>query len=429
VNAHEQAVLGHCLWQPADALRLLTVAEPGMFYGSGHSSVASLLLAMLEQGIPVDPTTVAGRLQSGPAAHLYAPNAGTWCHTLMQASPRLLDGALWHAGMVRSTWLARQAQIRTQRVADTLADPDDPDLARDYAMRELATAQEELGAAAAGAAQDVPHLGHLLAEKPPPIRWRVPNLISERDKIIWTGLEGLAKTELGLLLAVSAAAGMQPWTGEMHEPQRVMIYDLENERDALLRRLWRIVRAAERVAPDGHGGGMDRSLIALRTAEAGIDITRPDDFSRLRRDVDGHRPGILLIGPLSKIAKGHSLNDEEVAVMLCGQLDRLRVEHNLATLTEAHSGKEKGSDGQRLPAPRGSSYFIGWPASGFGLRPHADNGDADPVRIAELKTFRGNREERWWPDKLIRQNGTEELPVLPFAPGWDADPPHLRLVR
>ena len=424
MSTSEQAVLGHCLWAPADIPQLLAVAEPSMFYTAGHASVAALLLAMHEQHIPIEPTTVAARLQAGPASHLYAPNAGTWCHTLMQAAPRVVEGALWHAAEVRATWEDRQAQIGLQRAADALADADDADAARSYALGQIRAAEQQL-TAAAGRGADVPHLGDLLAAEPPAVRWRVPHLISERDKLMWTGLEGLAKTELGLMLAVCAAAGMQPWTGELHEPQRVMIYDLENERDALLRRLWRIVRAVERVCPTD----WDRASIGLRSVEAGIDITRPDDFARLRRDIDGHRPGILVIGPLSKIARGRNLNDEENAVALCGQLDRLRVEHDLATLTEAHSGKEKGGDGRRLPAPRGSSYFLGWPAAGFGLRPHEDNGDADPVRISELVTFRGNREERWWPDKLIRQEGTREVPVLPFAGAWKSDPPYLRAVR
>jgi RecA-family ATPase len=420
----EQAVLGHCLWNPADARQLLGVVEPGMFVGPGHPSVGALVLAMLDASLPVEPGTVASRLLSGPAAHLYQPNPSAWLHTLLQAAPRDINGALWHAGEVRKAATLRDGWRDAQRVADILRDPEDPELALSGSAAELRTVADRMSAAATWEANSVPHLGDLLRERPPPTRWRVPNLLSERDKMIWTGLEGLGKTELGAQLAACAAAGMQPFTGELHEPQTVLIYDLENERDALLRRYWRICRAVNAALAED----FDWSRIHLRSVEAGIDITRADDFARLRRDVDATRPGILLIGPLSKIARGHNLNDEEVAVGLCGRLDELRVEHNLCTLTEAHSAKEKDGNGKRLPAPRGSSYFLGWPVSGFGLRVHEENGEQDPARVLELKQFRGSREERWWPDGLIRLHGTDEFPALPFGAKWKHNPPHLRAV-
>jgi hypothetical protein len=420
----EQAVLGHCLWNPDDARQLLGVVEPSMFTSAGHPSVAALVLAMLDADIPVEVTTLGSRLLTGPQSHLYQPNPNAWLSTLLQAAPRDLNGALWHAGEVRKAAALRKGWQDAQWVADNLRDPADPELALSEGAVRLRSAADELSDAGTWEANSVPHLGDLLAVRPPPTRWRVPNLISERDKMIWTGLEGLGKTEFGAMIASCAAAGMQPFSGELHEPQTVLIYDLENERDALLRRYWRICRAMNRVLDED----FDWSRIHLRSVEAGIDITRPDDFSRLRRDVDSVRPGILLIGPLSKIARGHNLNDEEAAVNLCGRLDTLRVEHNLATLTEAHPSKEKGFDGKRAPAPRGSSYFLGWPVSGFGIRVHEDNGDLHPAVQLELKQFRGSREDRWWPDGLVRLHGTEELPSLPFGAKWKDNPPHLRAV-
>ena len=114
----EQAVLGHCLWNPADARQLLGVVEPAMLTGPGHASVGALLLAMLDNGIPVEVTTLASRLLAGPSGHLYQPNPAAWLHTLLQAAPRDINGALWHAGEVRKAAALRQGWQDAQYVAD-----------------------------------------------------------------------------------------------------------------------------------------------------------------------------------------------------------------------------------------------------------------------------------------------------------------------
>ena len=411
MTASEKAVLGHIIQQPGDAKALFALVDPSMMYGPGHATAAAIVLAMVEQGLPIDLTTVAKRLDGAGTSWLYQPNAGTWVHDLMQAAPWSLEGALWHAEQIRETYATRQLQQVAQQVADALRE----------GSTELDSAHLELetGLLTSRASMAVSRRAQVLTAADllavdPPIRWRVPGLIGWREKIIWTGLEGLGKTELGAQLAICAAAGLHPFTGELHEPVRVLVVDCENELDALRRRYRRIVAAVERFAD------FDRSTLMVESIEAGMNLTRPDDFARLRRVVDAARPGILLIGPLSKLGVGLSMNDEENAVGLCSRLDTLRVEHDLATLTEAHPSKEKGFDGQRAPAPRGSSYFLGWPSIGFGLRPHEDYRDVDPVPVSTLKTFRGNREEREWPLHIERQKPWPGIPVLPFA-GWYGD--------
>jgi AAA domain-containing protein/DnaB helicase-like protein len=411
VTASEKAVLGHIVQQPADAKAIFALVEPSMFYGPGMASAASIVLAMVEQGIPVDLSTVTKRLDGAGTAWLYKPNAGTWVHDLMQAAPWSLEGALWHAEQVRETYAGRQLQMSSQQVADALREGSTE---LDSAVLELESSLLRTRAAMAASRVAMPMTAGDLLATDPPMRWRVPGLIGWREKIIWTGLEGLGKTELGAQLAICAAAGLHPFSGELHEPVRVLVVDCENELDSLRRRYRRIIAAVERFTD------FDRSMLMVESIEAGMNMTRPDDFSRLRRVVDAARPGILLIGPLSKLAVGLGMNDEENAVGLCSRLDTLRVEHDLATLTEAHPSKEKGFDGQRAPAPRGSSYFLGWPSIGFGLRPHEDYRECDPVPVSTLKQFRGNREERDWPLHIERQKPWPGIPVLPFA-GWYGD--------
>jgi len=404
----EQAVLGHILWNPLDGPALLQVVEAGMFSGGGHASTAALLAAMIEQHLPVDVTTVATRLQASGQLWLYQPNPGIWLHTLMQAAPRNLDGARWHAERVRAAYAGRYFRGRLVQAADAL----DEGAELDDVIGGVTAATDVAKAHSIELGRVVPTTAADLLAVDPPIRWRVPYLIGHREKVIWTGLEGLGKSELGAQLAVCAAAGLHPFTGEVHDPVRVLVVDLENEIDGLRRRYRRVVTAVERHAE------LDRTNLMVETVETGMDVIKPDHFARLRRLVDAADPGILFIGPLAKMGVGRSMIDEENAVALCARLDELRVEHDLAVLAEAHPSKEKGGDGQRLPAPRGSSYFLGWPSVGFGLRPHSDCRDEDPPRTLELKRFRGNREERVWPSQITRQQAWPGIPVLPFAAHW-----------
>jgi replicative DNA helicase len=336
----------------------------------------------------------------------------------MQVAPRDLNGAKWHAEQVREAYAARQLAITCQQVADALTEGSSE---LDSAIGEtIGAAERAQEASAALRPISVRTSRDLLAIDPPEVLI-VPGLIGEREKLILTGYEGLGKSELAALIGVGAVAGMQPFTGEEHTPRRVLLVDLENPLAQLRRRFRRIVTAME------HVHDFDRELLMVESLEAGMDLLRPDHWTRLRRMVDTARPDILMIGPLYKLAVGRDLNKEEVAVEITSKLDYLRVQHNLATISEAHMAKERGGDGKRMPAPRGSSVFIGWPSIGFGMRPHpscADLADGERPRIIELKQFRGAREDRQWPTALQRMDGGPGWPVLPFqpyeAPRWPA---------
>jgi hypothetical protein len=53
---------------------------------------------------------------------------------------------------------------------------------------------------------------------------------------------------------------------------------------------------------------------------------------------------------------------------------------------------------ERLRGPRGSAALLGWPEFGFGI---ARSGD-DPEHLADVRRWRGDRDEREWPAQLIR---------------------------
>ena len=69
-------------------------------------------------------------------------------------------------------------------------------------------------------------------------------------------------------------------------------------------------------------------------------------------------------------------------------------------LVEAHAGHGLGAGGKRDMRPRGSAAFLGWPEFGYGLRP-AERAAGDSRRVADLVGWRGDREERDWPARLV----------------------------
>ena len=64
---------------------------------------------------------------------------------------------------------------------------------------------------------------------------------------------------------------------------------------------------------------------------------------------------------------------------------------------EAHAGHGRGVDGTRDLRPRGSAALLGWPEFGLGIAP-----DPDDASLSRVVRWRGDRDERDWPEALRR---------------------------
>lgn len=220
-------------------------------------------------------------------------------------------------------------------------------------------------------------------------------------------------SELTAQLAVCMAAGLHPFTLERFDPLRVLVVDLENGWGNLRRRYGRHLAAVEAIL----GSKMDRSRLMVESRDAGLDLTRADDQSWLDRALSGSNVDVLCIGALYKMHRSN-MNDESAARTLTAFLDDMRARHGVAIVIEAHAGQATDGAGSRLLRPRGSSLFLGWPNVGFGLRPHPDCQDAERPERVEVKSWRGQREDRDWPRELRRGFGHGQLPWMPVT---DAD--------
>lgn len=234
--------------------------------------------------------------------------------------------------------------------------------------------------------------------------WVVPGLLERGDRFAVTGGEGLGKSTLLRQIALCAAAGVQPFTAGTYRPCRVMVIDAENSYRQWHRKSRALVLAIE------HLTGVNPAEHIQLACTGRQDITHSRDLGNIHAALDEYEPDLLMIGPLYKLLPGAINNDTEVAPLITA-LDGIR-ERGVTLLMEAHAGKSEGPGGERNWAPRGSAALMGWPEFGLGLAP-----DADDDRIAHVRRWRGDRDERNWPRRL-RRGG-----VMPWTNDATEPPP------
>jgi replicative DNA helicase len=218
-------------------------------------------------------------------------------------------------------------------------------------------------------------------------------------------------THLLRFLAVSAAAGFHPFTLKDAKPARVLFIDCENTPRHTRRKMRPLVTQARL-----QGHPVDESNLWIECRPQGMDLAQDKDVSWLLRQVAAVVPDITFLGPLYRLAPRALQTDDEAAPVIA-TLNMIRARGS-AVVLEAHAGHATGPGGKRDPRPRGSSAFLGWPEFGYGLR-WADGEFAREERALDLVSWRGDRDERNWPEGLAA-GGTWPWRVRPHAVrgGW-----------
>lgn len=228
---------------------------------------------------------------------------------------------------------------------------------------------------------EVVELDDLLAEPEQPYDWLIPGLLERGDRVILTGLEGRGKSTLLRQIAVQAASGLHPFTGEPITPLRVLYVDLENSR----RQVRRKVAELRTTAGDRYRGGLHFTF-----RPEGLNLAAEADLIWLDEQLAAARPDVAVVGPLYKLMGGDP-TQELVALAVAAALDELRTRHRCALLVEAHTPYADGAKSSRPKRPYGASLWSRWPEFGLHLDP---NGTLDH--------WRGPRDERTWPPALTR---------------------------
>lgn len=239
-------------------------------------------------------------------------------------------------------------------------------------------------------------LADLLARTGTDHDWLIVDLVERRDRVMLTGAEGGGKSTLLRQIALAASAGLHPFTNQAIPPLRVLLVDCENS-ERQLRRAFTTTLTATALA-GRTDAATERLYVEVRSEGLVLDVLRDPDGDRawLEETVRNARPDVLALGPVYKLIQGDA-TEEAPCRELVKFIDRLRVRHNVAVLLEAHTPHEH-------KRPYGWSGWKRWPE--FGL--HLDAGGA-------VTRWRGDREERRWPDQL-RRGARGEWPWMTGAP-------------
>lgn len=247
--------------------------------------------------------------------------------------------------------------------------------ARDQA--ELAAYERRITLAERG----VVNLADFLTEQAPEHSWLIPGLLEHGDRTILTGAEGRGKSTLLRQIGVQCAAGVHPFTLDPIAPLTVALFDLENSRNHVRRKL----RPLALTAPD-----LDQGRLWPIVWPSGIDLLERNDRELFTAVLDAIEPDVVIIGPIYKLAGGDPTS-EEVARKVVNLLDHLRAAHGFAIILEAHQPYAASGKTARAERPYGASLWSRWPEFGLHL-----------AETGALRHWRGDRDEREWPALLER---------------------------
>lgn len=391
----EQAALGAMLLSAAAAEQCRQVLVPGDFYRQAHQRIYETILHLMRAGQSADAVTVAGVLgeRVDPVAkrtELDLAGGASYLHDLIASVPVAANGA-HYARIVRGHAVTRRVREAARRVLQmTRADDLDAHGLTERAVREFEAVRD----AGAGDGLTVQTILEFLGEddENDAYDWVIKNLLERGDRLVLTGVEGAGKTTLFRQLAVMAAAGIHPFTAEPADPVRVLFIDCENTARHTRRKIRPLVTQARL-----QGHELNEANLWVECRPQGMDLAQDKDVSWLLRQAAAVMPDITFLGPLYRLAPRALQTDDEAAPVIAA-LNMIRARGS-AVVLEAHAGHAQGPGGRRDLRPRGSSAFLGWPEFGYGLR-WSDDDTAKQERTVDLVAWRGDRDEREWPEML-----------------------------
>lgn len=239
-------------------------------------------------------------------------------------------------------------------------------------------------------------MSEFVAEHTAAHAWVIPGILERADRVMLVAGEGAGKSVLSRQVCTLLAAGLHPFApNRAIRPRRTLLVDLENPPD-LVRRHMRGL-AATLSGEQRHVWGEHSWRF---TRPGGIDLRDPRSRAELARLIDTIRPDLVSIGPLYKATLPRPGDTFETAAAdTAAAIDSLRERYGCAFWIEHHSPKADAA-GHRS-GPVGSSFWLRWPEFGLHLKRCPD---AEPT-VFELGRFRGDRDERAWPDRLVKRGG------------------------
>jgi replicative DNA helicase len=236
--------------------------------------------------------------------------------------------------------------------------------------------------------------------------WVMPGMLRTNERLIITGPEGGGKSVLVAQLTLGAAMGVNSMSADVtpHEPMRVLMLDVENDRLQVKANMRKVFRYMRELAP---GVKPQIEWVDVRT----IDLSNPVERQKVIRIAKERQPDLMYMGSLYKLAPEGEKTDAQF-MHVSRTVDSIRAETGTSILIGAHTGHGMQNDRNGNMRPYGSSMWLRWPEFGMAMVHHRDK----PVQI---KHWRGARsDERDWPGGLRRG---EVLPWVPISlDEWNA---------
>lgn len=383
VIAAEQCVLGAMMSAPSAIEAAVEIIEPRDFLRPAHQIIANRIIVMYAAGEPVDPVALAAALRRD--GDLAKVGDAPYLHTLF-ATVTTAGTIAYHARLVAEHALRRRVVEAGTRMAsrghDPAADPADIIAA---AERDLA----EVALSAADGGPDSIDIGEFCAAEFAKAAPVIPGLLHAAERVIVVAGEGIGKSTLARQVWVMTAAGLNPFSGAAIPPKRTLYIDLENP-PFIVQGKTRPLLDLARQQP-----GWDDDRARIYALPGGIDVRQAADAQRLAGVIKRAAPDLIVAGPLYKMTVDGGERAEQLHSAVAAFWDRMRERHGVALWLEAHA--PMAQQGTRDLRPLGSGVWQRWPEFGRTLR--ADSGNPGDLIIGR---YRGDRDERQWPERLTR---------------------------
>lgn len=363
-----------------------TTLDPDAFTIPAHANIYAALLEARTAGMTIIDTTVIRHALKEHGTHtpdtdkiLDQLAACTWGTGAWAKHATIVADHAHHRRLARAAYELAASTVAGDNITDRLD-------ALDTARLPYTTPHQQR-------AVDV---DDLLNEQDPEYDWLIPGLLERMDRVILTASEGSGKSTMLRQIAMRAAIGQHPFTGDPIDPLNVLYIDTENGRRHVRRQLRKLRHAA--------GDTYQPGRLRFQFRPDGIDLLKPVDTAWLTATITANQPDLLLIGPLYKMAAGDPIK-EETARTVATVIDRLRATNRLTIIIEAHTPYADTTKGKRPIRPYGASLWSRWPEFGICL---TDNG--------VIAHWRGQRDERGWPAALERSKPWPWTPRDTTAP-------------
>ncbi len=381
----EIAVLGGCFMSAIVRKKVRGIITGGDFYWPAHETIWAAMERLEHHSKAIGAPSLIELIKADRAAMAIMPELVTKYATHEEAES--------YASIIRGLAIKRRT---TSELVGALQAARNPSANAEGFLASLVTKFTQLRDSGSNPQIDALTLRELLDAEDEPYDWLIPGVLERGDRLILTGEEGMGKSVFLRQIAVCAAAGLHPFGRGTVTPMKALIIDAENS-ERQVRRSMRGLAAAV-----GARGQRDPRDYVMIECTGRMDITKDMVLSRIHQTIDAQQPDVIVIGPMYRLTPRAIQTDDEAAPVLAA-LDTIK-DRGISLLIEAHAGHSNGASGTRNMRPRGSSALLGWPEFGYGLK-------ADPEVRGQyrLERWRGDRDEREWPETLERGG------VLPWS--------------